>query len=381
MADVLARYYEKAFEDAGAGGSHYNPMSVLERAGHDRKAELLAALELPDLSNAIVVDYGVGSWGFGCIMPALKRCKTAIGIDISPFAIECSKELSDNDPALAHAERRFFTSSGYDIQLEDGAADVVFAGECIEHIEDTQYFLREIWRVLKPGGLAIFTTPNREPYLHRQRGVRWAMGLEHVALMNAREFSDELSRLFKILTIKGYTSSLADDRDNLIEDERFARGIAKLGEDVPDHASGLIALVQKTDLVPKDPKLRHEVVEAYSVASNNGHRDVSLYEDVNGRMANAPHGRLSIQIPTGAIRVNLILWSHAWSGLARIITGPDVREVDLYSKYGGCVRITIGPLPATAEQIIIERCETRNPASQGHEVILFRAVFSIPAGP
>lgn len=38
--------------------------------------------------------------------------------------------------------------------------DYVFAGEIIEHIVDTDFFMREIKRVLKPDGICILTTPN-----------------------------------------------------------------------------------------------------------------------------------------------------------------------------------------------------------------------------
>ena len=118
MTDVLSKYYENAFITAGEGGSIYIPMSVLERAGHDRKGCLLSELELPDLSGLTVVDYGVGSWGFGCVFPKLKGCKVAIGVDISQYAIDCSRKISENDPALSGAELQFITSSGYNIKLE-----------------------------------------------------------------------------------------------------------------------------------------------------------------------------------------------------------------------------------------------------------------------
>lgn len=38
--------------------------------------------------------------------------------------------------------------------------DVVFAGEIIEHLFDTRAFLNEIYRVLRPKGLFVVTTPN-----------------------------------------------------------------------------------------------------------------------------------------------------------------------------------------------------------------------------
>ena len=39
--------------------------------------------------------------------------------------------------------------------------------QVIEHIEDDELFLREIHRVMKPGGIALLTTPNRRLSLTR----------------------------------------------------------------------------------------------------------------------------------------------------------------------------------------------------------------------
>ncbi|MBT3994659.1 MAG: class I SAM-dependent methyltransferase [Chloroflexi bacterium] len=44
--------------------------------------------------------------------------------------------------------------------LPDAAFDVVFTKSVIEHVENWEHFLSEIFRVLKPGGTAIVMTPN-----------------------------------------------------------------------------------------------------------------------------------------------------------------------------------------------------------------------------
>src|SRR5688572_28636289 len=45
--------------------------------------------------------------------------------------------------------------------------DVVISFQVLEHIRNDEFFLREIHRVLKPGGLALITTPNRPLSLTR----------------------------------------------------------------------------------------------------------------------------------------------------------------------------------------------------------------------
>ena len=49
----------------------------------------------------------------------------------------------------------------------DESADIVLAGEIIEHIVDTESFLREIRRLLRPGGALVLSTPNILWWKHR----------------------------------------------------------------------------------------------------------------------------------------------------------------------------------------------------------------------
>jgi SAM-dependent methyltransferase len=53
------------------------------------------------------------------------------------------------------------------LPFEDDSVDVVLAGEIIEHIVDTEGFLRDIARVLRPGGAIVLTTPNILWWKHR----------------------------------------------------------------------------------------------------------------------------------------------------------------------------------------------------------------------
>lgn len=51
--------------------------------------------------------------------------------------------------------------------LEDNSFDTVVSFQVIEHIQNDRLFLEEIYRVLKPGGMAIISTPNIRHTLSR----------------------------------------------------------------------------------------------------------------------------------------------------------------------------------------------------------------------
>ncbi len=61
--------------------------------------------------------------------------------------------------------------------FNDNTFDFVISFQVIEHIENDHLYLKEIYRVLKPGGVFIFTTPNkamsltRNPYHVREYSV------------------------------------------------------------------------------------------------------------------------------------------------------------------------------------------------------------------
>lgn len=83
--------------------------------------------------------------------------------------------------------------------LPDNAYDVVFSFQVIEHIREDKLFLKEIHRVLKPGGTAVLTTPNRRMSLSRNP---W-----HVREYLPNELSDLASQIFAVVDMKGITGN------------------------------------------------------------------------------------------------------------------------------------------------------------------------------
>lgn len=84
----------------------------------------------------------------------------AIGIDISgPTVVEAKKEFGHRPLKATVADVRH-------IPLADASVTAVYSMGTVEHFDETDAALREIFRVLAPGGRAIIGVPNRlDPFL------------------------------------------------------------------------------------------------------------------------------------------------------------------------------------------------------------------------
>ena len=81
----------------------------------------------------------------------------------------------------------------------DNSFDCIVSFQVIEHIQDDKMFLKEISRVLKPGGLAMITTPNRLLSLSRNP---W-----HIREYTATELTDLARPFFTTVEMKGITGN------------------------------------------------------------------------------------------------------------------------------------------------------------------------------
>ncbi len=83
-----------------------------------------------------------------------------------------------------------------DCEFEDGSFDVVHGNEVIEHIDDLRPVMKEISRILRPGGVAIFRTPHFRSWTTRFVGPHWrgySVHNGHVSFLSTTSFS----RLFE----------------------------------------------------------------------------------------------------------------------------------------------------------------------------------------
>lgn len=85
------------------------------------------------------------------------------------------------------------------LPYDDGSFDSVVSFQVIEHIRDDRRFLEEIHRVLRPGGVALVTTPNRPLSLSRNP---W-----HIREYTADELTSLAREIFANVEMKGITGN------------------------------------------------------------------------------------------------------------------------------------------------------------------------------
>lgn len=107
---------------------------------------------LPDKDFSTVLDYGCGEGKYIKEISTFNPTYKIIGTDISNYVIKKAKKRFPNF--------KFITIKDSNIlSIEKESLDFIFAGDVIEHILDTEGFVRQLSRVLKSGGRILITTP------------------------------------------------------------------------------------------------------------------------------------------------------------------------------------------------------------------------------
>lgn len=134
-------------------------------------------------NTLLVADVGSGS-GEGTVCIAEKILQADFyAIDNNPLAIELGRKN------FSRPNVRYVLGNFLETNLAKEGFDVVVSAHAIEHFSesDQKIFFQNVRRILKPGGLLVISTPDRE--------VMKAMGIEgsqpdHIRELSKKEFID-----------------------------------------------------------------------------------------------------------------------------------------------------------------------------------------------
>lgn len=104
--------------------------------------------------DVVYLEIGCGPFFFGNLIA--DRVSMIIGIDFSLTALKVAKTLLDERGITNYL---LIQSDILNIPIKDESVDLIYGGGVIEHFEDTQKCINELFRVLRAGGVTINTVP------------------------------------------------------------------------------------------------------------------------------------------------------------------------------------------------------------------------------
>ena len=168
-------------------------IQTAERSSHLDPSEnvifqrhMVAYNQAAKLIHGTVLEIGCGE-GYG-IKELAKHSEKYIGVD--KFETNISDEIKKNNNIIFHKMEIPPLEN-----IEANSIDFVVTFQVIEHIQDDHYFLEEIYRVLRPGGKLLLTTPNKLMSLSRNP---W-----HIREYTPIEMKNILRKYFYTFKVKG----------------------------------------------------------------------------------------------------------------------------------------------------------------------------------
>ena len=130
-----------------------------------RTAERELAFLTPYLApGKAVIDCGCGPGSITLGLADAVRPGEVLGIDIEPRQLEVARSAAGR---RGTDNVRFEQASIYELPAHDGAFDIAVAHFVIEHVSDPPRALREMRRVLRPGGVAAIKDPYYPAFVFR----------------------------------------------------------------------------------------------------------------------------------------------------------------------------------------------------------------------
>lgn len=146
-----------------------DPVALLRAESKTKTPWIIEKIKVHGYLNAEtkVLDVGCGA-GF-LSNDLAKNGLHVTGVDLSEESLKVARKYDETKSV------HYQTADAYKLPFPDQSFDVLTAMDFLEHIEDPKLVIKEFSRVLKPNGIFIFHTFNRNPiaYLIIIKLVEW----------------------------------------------------------------------------------------------------------------------------------------------------------------------------------------------------------------
>jgi SAM-dependent methyltransferase len=180
---VGLKHVQKTYEELGESDPLYAVLSFREARGNRWDPEAFFERGRTEIRDALdrVESLGIEvrrerAMDFGCGVGRLTQAlcehfEQALGVDISASMVAAAKEYNRHGDRCSY---RVNTSDDLAI-LDDAGFDFVYSNIALQHSppEASSRYIAEFFRVLRPGGVAVFQIPSGPRHDPGSLGARW----------------------------------------------------------------------------------------------------------------------------------------------------------------------------------------------------------------
>lgn len=216
----------QVFEKIYANYDHMNSIISFKRHLKWRK-DVMSRMNVLEGSKALDVCCGTGDWSFS-LAEAVGESGEVIGLDFSQSMLSVAKKRNEE---ASYKNVSFIHGNAMELPFEDNSFDYVTIGFGLRNVPDYMQVLREMYRVVKPGGKVVCLETSHPTlpvykqlyyfyfrYIMPLFGKLFAKSYQEYAWLqeSAKDFPDknELKKMFqeagfRNIVVKGYTGGVA----------------------------------------------------------------------------------------------------------------------------------------------------------------------------
>ena len=157
--------------------------------------------------KGVMLDVGCGEGRhiFGIMQDyPLMKC---IGLDMDKESLEKAEEGYEYFKSISEAGARFLKGSAYSLPFPDESIDLIVCSEVLEHLHEYNDAVKEIHRVLKPGGKFYASVPATWP--------------EKICWKLSKEYQNQPGGHLRIFSQSGLISEIKESGFKFLSSEKF----------------------------------------------------------------------------------------------------------------------------------------------------------------
>ena len=157
--------------------------------------------------KGIMLDVGCGEGRhiFGIMQDyPLMKC---IGLDMDKESLEKAEECYEYFKSISEAGARFLKGSAYILPFPDESIDLIVCSEVLEHLHEYNDAVKEIHRVLKPGGKFYASVPASWP--------------EKICWKLSKDYQNQPGGHLRIFSQSGLISEIKESGFKFLSSEKF----------------------------------------------------------------------------------------------------------------------------------------------------------------